>query len=105
MEWIKVFTDSAHARRIVVPGKPVTVMAGNRRMCMAVVNDRLLAIGDKCPHNGESLGKGRMNHLGEVICPWHGYRFSMITGRSAEACADAETFPVREDAEGVFVAV
>ena len=105
MEWIQIFPDSTRARQVLVPGKPMTITAGNRRLCVALINDRLVAISDKCPHNGESLGKGRLNHLGEVICPWHGYRFNMVTGRCSEPCADAETFPVREGADGVFVAV
>ncbi|HMJ69440.1 MAG TPA: hypothetical protein VK508_11110 [Cyclobacteriaceae bacterium] len=43
---------------------------------------------------------------GEVICPWHGYRFNLKTGReSAERSRDLTTYPVKEDEEGVFIGV
>ncbi|MFM7195908.1 MAG: Rieske (2Fe-2S) protein [Bacteroidota bacterium] len=105
MEWIKVFTDSAAARSQLTPGSAWTIVAGGRKLCIGIHQDRIFAIADRCPHNGESLGKGRINHIGEVICPWHGYRFSLSSGRCSESCADAETFPVREEADGVFVAL
>jgi 3-phenylpropionate/trans-cinnamate dioxygenase ferredoxin subunit len=61
---------------------------------------------DRCTHNGESLSKGQVNYLGEVVCPWHGHRFNLVTGReSSERSGDLQTFPVRVDEEGVFVAL
>jgi nitrite reductase/ring-hydroxylating ferredoxin subunit len=34
----------------------------------------------------------------------HGYRFNLKNGREAgERCRDVETFPVKENDEGVFV--
>ncbi|MFM8912883.1 MAG: Rieske (2Fe-2S) protein [Flammeovirgaceae bacterium] len=39
-----------------------------------------------------------------MVCPWHGYRFHLATGREgSERCRDAEIFPVKENDEGVFV--
>ena len=105
MEWIRIFPDNVSARRAMSPGKPMTVMAGTRKLCIGLHEGRLFAIADRCPHNGESLGKGKLNQLGEVICPWHGYRFSLVTGRCSESCPDAETFPLKEEPDGVFVAI
>lgn len=105
MGWIRLFPDAVTARELLRSGKPLTVDAGGRQLCIGIHQDRIFAIADRCPHNGESLGKGRINQFGEVICPWHGYRFSLATGRCSESCPDAETFPVREGPEGVFVAI
>jgi 3-phenylpropionate/trans-cinnamate dioxygenase ferredoxin subunit len=86
--------------------QPRLLLAGGKRICLVRTPERLLAVSDKCPHNGESLSKGRVNYLGEIICPWHGQRFNLVTGReSAEQSPDLETFPVRIDAEGVFLSV
>ena len=55
------------------------------------------AIGNRCPHNGASLCKGRVVGLVEatepgsyqfsrrgefVRCPWHGWEFDLRTGKS-----------------------
>ncbi|HZY79572.1 MAG TPA: Rieske 2Fe-2S domain-containing protein [Cyclobacteriaceae bacterium] len=106
MDWIKIFPDSVSARNVMVTGRPQLVIIGSTRICLVLVDDRLLAIEDKCSHNGESLSKGTVNYLGEVICPWHGYRFNLKTGReSAERSRDLATYPVKEDDEGVFIGV
>jgi 3-phenylpropionate/trans-cinnamate dioxygenase ferredoxin subunit len=106
MDWIKIFPDSASARNVVVNDRPQLVIIGQRRICLVLHNERLLAIEDKCSHNGESLSKGTINYLGEVICPWHGYRFNLKTGReSAERSRDLVTYPVKEDDEGVFIGI
>jgi nitrite reductase/ring-hydroxylating ferredoxin subunit len=45
-----------------------------------------------------------VNYLGDVICPWHGYRFNLKTGREAnEQAKDLITYPVKEEEEGVFI--
>lgn len=104
-EWHRVFDDAETARAALGSGKPLLVNAGGRRICLALYNGRIHAIIDRCPHNGESLSKGKVNAFGEVICPWHGYRYSLNGGICSSGGPDAEIFPVRESDEGVFVAV
>ena|ERR1700754_1527936 len=104
MDWIKVFPDSAAARNVLVNDRPQLVIIGSRRICLVLHGETLMAIEDKCSHNGESLSKGTINYLGEVVCPWHGYRFNLKTGReSEERSRDLTTYPVRESEEGVFI--
>lgn len=104
MDWIKVFADSAAARQVLMNNRPQLVIIGGTRICLVLHGENILAIEDRCSHNGESLSKGIVNYLGEVICPWHGYRFSLKTGReSAERSKDLVTYPVKESEEGVFI--
>jgi nitrite reductase/ring-hydroxylating ferredoxin subunit len=106
MDWIKIFQDSAAARKVLMNDRPQLVIIGDKRICLVLHNESLLAIEDRCSHNGESLSKGTVNYLGDVICPWHGYRFNLKTGReSDERSRDLVTYPVREDDEGVFIGV
>jgi nitrite reductase/ring-hydroxylating ferredoxin subunit len=40
------------------------------------------------------------------VCPWHGYQFDLATGREyQERCADLETFPVRDEEDGLYIAL
>jgi 3-phenylpropionate/trans-cinnamate dioxygenase ferredoxin subunit len=104
MEWFKIFPDSENARKVLVNDRPQLLLVDSRRICLVLRQGTILAIEDKCSHNGESLSKGKVNYLGEVVCPWHGYRFNLKTGReSDERSRDLVTYPIREDEEGVFL--
>lgn len=106
MDWIKIFPDSESARKVISTDRPQLVIIGTRRICLVLHNEKFLAIEDKCSHNGESLSKGTVNYLGEVVCPWHGYRFKLTTGReSDERSRDLVTYPIKENEEGVFIGV
>jgi 3-phenylpropionate/trans-cinnamate dioxygenase ferredoxin component len=60
------------------------------------VDGALYAIEDVCTHDGAELAGGPV--VGDqVICPRHGARFCLRTGRALTppAYADVQTFPVR----------
>jgi nitrite reductase/ring-hydroxylating ferredoxin subunit len=105
MEWIKIFSSPADARARIQPGQPQLVVIGSTRICLARVGDEFFAVGDKCSHNGESLSKGKVNFIEEIVCPWHGYRFSLKSGRCAESYPDIPTYPVKETEEGFFIGI
>jgi phenylpropionate dioxygenase-like ring-hydroxylating dioxygenase large terminal subunit len=49
----------------------------------AVVDGRTIRFGTTCPHLGGPLDDEPIT-AGCVTCPWHGYRFDLRTGRSAD---------------------
>lgn len=84
--------------------KPRLLLIGGKRICLLRTPEGVLAVADTCTHNGESLSKGSLNYLGEIVCPWHGHRFNMRTGReSEERSADLTVYPVKAGDDGVFV--
>ncbi len=104
MEWIKVFSSGEEARRRLTENAPRLLIINGKRLCLILRNDSFHVIQDSCTHNSESLSKGTVNHLGEIICPWHGHRFSLATGREcSERSSDLNIYPVKEDGDGVFV--
>jgi nitrite reductase/ring-hydroxylating ferredoxin subunit len=106
MEWIKIFSGDAEARQKISPGRPQLVVIGSTRICLVLSDDKFKAVQDACTHNGESLSKGTINYLGEIICPWHHYRFDLDTGRACDSSsADLKTFPVRSDESGFFIGI
>jgi 3-phenylpropionate/trans-cinnamate dioxygenase ferredoxin subunit len=60
------------------------------------VNGEFYAIEDVCTHDGEELTGGPVEG-DHVICPRHGARFCIRTGKALTppAYEDVETFPVR----------
>ncbi|MDJ0849123.1 MAG: Rieske (2Fe-2S) protein [Myxococcota bacterium] len=62
---------------------PTCVEQGGRRWRVLRVGDRLLAHAAVCPHRLGPLGAAAVED-GCVRCPWHGYRFDLASGRSAD---------------------
>ena len=105
LKWYKVLGLEEAAERIP-KGKLQLVKLGNQRICIAHTENGYSAVSDACPHLGASLCGGTTNFLDEIICPWHGYRFSMDSGRECQQRTDdleVHKIELRED--GLFLGV
>ncbi len=63
------------------------------------------AIEDACNHAGASLAEGERRGTC-VVCPMHGYRFDLVTGRLLEPrglCDDQRRFVARIESDEVVV--
>src|SRR2546428_9288253 len=62
------------------------------------------AISNSCNHKGGPLSQGRL-HGEFVMCPWHAWEYSVITGKGPEGYGEdaACVFAVEERNDGVFV--
>jgi 3-phenylpropionate/trans-cinnamate dioxygenase ferredoxin subunit len=80
-----------------VSGIPVVIfnLAGN-----------FYAIGDVCTHDNGPLGDGELVGY-EVVCPRHGARFDIRTGKATRlpAVKPAPTFPIRLNGEMIELGV
>ena len=106
MEWVKIFESAPEMERALTVNRPRLLLIRGKRICIVRLENAALAVEDTCSHNGESLSKGAVNYLGEIVCPWHGHRFDLITGReAAERSRDLITYPLRELPDGVFIGI
>jgi nitrite reductase/ring-hydroxylating ferredoxin subunit len=106
MQWFKIFSDEQEARRRILPGKPQLLIVDNHRICLVLFNEQFTAVQDGCTHNGESLSKGSVNYLGEIICPWHNYRFDLKTGKACDSSSgDLRAYPVKINESGFFIGI
>lgn len=104
MQWIKIFSNGAEAESKIQQGTTKLLIVNKERICLARIGKQFFAVEDKCSHNGESLSKGNINYLGEVVCPWHGYRFKLKTGReSEERSRDLITYPIKVEESGFYI--
>ena len=62
---------------------PLTVEADGQSYRVVELDGTLLAHGTVCPHWGGPLAEAAVAD-GCLTCPWHGYRFDVRTGRSAD---------------------
>jgi nitrite reductase/ring-hydroxylating ferredoxin subunit len=66
---------------------------GDVTVGLLLYEGRPVAILNECPHMGGPLAQGRVNLArGEIICPWHFFRFSLATGESITNPALAASF-------------
>lgn len=106
MEWVRIFPSSYAAREKLVENKPQLLIVHGKRICLVLRNTKFYAVEDTCSHSGESLSKGTINYLGEIVCPWHAYRFSLQSGReSGERSRDLINYVIREDETGFYIGV
>ena len=106
MDWVKVFSDVDEARRRIGEKKPQLVIIGQFRICLIRFDDNFAAIQDACTHNGESLSKGHVNYLGEIICPWHNYCFDVKGGKEInDRSSPLRTYPIKIDQTGFFIGI
>jgi nitrite reductase/ring-hydroxylating ferredoxin subunit len=81
----------------IPPGQRLLVNVKGRDIGIFNVGGEYFAVGNRCPHEGASLCKGRIVGLvessepgsyqfsrrGELLrCPWHGWEFDLRTGKS-----------------------
>jgi len=88
---------------IPLTGKPFIkkVKAGGKTLCLVSVDDKVYALGAKCPHAGGDLTQGWCKE-GKLICPLHRYSFNLETGKGSEGQNDyIESYPV-EIKDGVI---
>ena len=101
----KIFSSLAEAERKIPVGSSVLLNFGGYKVCLARTEKGFRAFADKCPHRFASLQAGRINREDEVVCPLHGYRFCLRTGRETggKSCPDLALFPIKTDETGFYV--
>ena len=106
MEWLKIFDSEEAANEAVPLTKAKQLQLTGQKICLAHTQSGFYAVADACPHLGESLSKGTTNYLNEVVCPWHSYRYHLISGAECKnRTRDARTFPVENRADGINIGV
>jgi nitrite reductase/ring-hydroxylating ferredoxin subunit len=77
--------------------EPLMLDFGHRQVCVIKLNDGFHAVANNCPHAGAQLHIGACNKKGLLICPAHGYKFDVRTGRSADGNGyTLKTFRIKE---------
>ena len=63
---------------------PLLVEIADRTYRIVELEGAIVVHSATCPHMGASLGSTCVEPDGCVTCPWHGYRFDLATGTSAD---------------------
>lgn len=99
------FIKLAALAEMPADGEAKEFSVGNRVLCVANVNGILSAMDNACLHVGGPLGQGVVEK-GKVVCPWHGWQYSVETGALAHSpglCV--AVYPLRVEQEEVWVGI
>jgi nitrite reductase/ring-hydroxylating ferredoxin subunit len=78
--WQKI--SSGMTEFIFAPNNIAIIEINSKKLCIARHNDQLFAFAFQCPHAGGLFAEGFIDALGNVVCPLHGYKYSMKNGRN-----------------------
>ena len=75
-----------------------------KQVCLAKVNDTVLACAAKCPHASGILADGFIDPLGNIVCPLHRYKYDLKNGRNVSGEGYfLKTYPVEIREDGIYV--
>jgi 3-phenylpropionate/trans-cinnamate dioxygenase ferredoxin subunit len=99
MQWIDAGATSSWR-----DGETRSVVAGRRMIAVVYSNGQFFAIEDVCTHDGAELSGGGIEGT-EIICPRHGARFCLRTGRALTppAYEPVQVFETKVEADRLWV--
>jgi 3-phenylpropionate/trans-cinnamate dioxygenase ferredoxin component len=89
-----------------VEGKGTLEEVEGNRIALFNLDGEVFAIDDTCPHDSGPLSEGTVQG-DQVVCPWHGSRFSIVSGeaQALPAMEDVASYKVRVTDDDVEVEV
>jgi nitrite reductase (NADH) small subunit len=76
---------------------------GSRAIAVFRARDgAVYALDNTCPHNGGPLAEGLVG-MEKVICPLHGYKFSLTGGQGLDNDLRVETYQVELRDESIYL--
>lgn len=80
------------------------VIVGGNSICIIQSANGLIACYSKCPHAGGDLSIAYLDNKENIICPVHGYRFNIKSGRDTNGEGYfLKIYKVIENKDGIFV--
>lgn len=99
LEWHRVLATDE-----LPEGRVTTVSAGLKSIALVHHDGKFSALDNHCPHQGGPLGEGSIEN-GKLRCPWHGYDYCPLTGKSPGYDDEATAYPLEIRDGEIFVAV
>ncbi len=81
-----------------------TIQIEAKSICLVRTGKGLKACSAKCPHAGGDLSEGFLDKKENIVCPVHGYRFSINNGRDTNGEGYfLKIYTIEETEEGIFI--
>jgi len=79
---------------------------GDRKICIGKFKEELFAFAYRCPHAGSPLADGFIDAMGNIVCPFHFYRYDIKNGRNTSGEGYyLKHWPVEKREDAIYVGV
>lgn len=104
MKKLKIFDSPQIAEQVIPVNSLKKVRTKSFTLCLAHTPAGFFATDDGCPHLHAPLSEGRLNNYNELICPLHGYRFSLKTGQDCQnRTRNVNIYKVELHKDGLYI--
>jgi 3-phenylpropionate/trans-cinnamate dioxygenase ferredoxin subunit len=80
------------------------VEAGGKKVTIARHENNVFACAYQCPHASGILSEGFIDRNGNLICPVHRYKFSLLNGRNVTGEGYfLNTYDILNNEDGIYV--
>ncbi len=102
----KLFETVKDMKTALQNNEPRLVLTGKKNVCVVRKGKELIAFHNECPHMGQGLSDGNINHFNEIVCPLHAYKFNLTTGQEEnKRCSDLKFVKVDIRSDGVYLSL
>jgi nitrite reductase/ring-hydroxylating ferredoxin subunit len=74
------FWETGISAETITPDTMTPITINRIKIVVTQIDDEIIAFARTCPHAAADLSQGDL-HRGRVICPDHGWKFDIRTGR------------------------
>ena len=101
-EWIKIAGDINDIS--FGDNNIATIKIAKKSICLVKADRDLKACSATCPHAGGDISEGFLDKKENIVCPLHGYRFSLYNGRDTNNEGYfLKIYKIKETEEGIFI--
>lgn len=106
-ENIKWFKLADHKDELLwQPNNLAITEVGGKKITLAKSGNQIFACAHRCPHASAIIADGFIDAKGNIVCPLHRYKFSLLNGRNVSGEGYfLKVFTVEERDNGMFVAL
>src|SRR6516164_11762459 len=103
-EWHKIAESE---KEISWPENGIAVVElHGKKLCLTKWKEGWYSFAYSCPHAGGLLALGDIDAGGNIICPVHGYRFSIQNGRNCSGEGFyLRHWPAEKRADGIYLGI
>ena len=106
MEKHIVFESKEEAEKAIPMNEMRKIRVNEKVIGMAHTSRGFKAFQRNCPHAGADLSEGKINHLGEIICPLHGFGFDTLDGQEmGRRCRPMKFYDTVWEEDKLFVSL
>lgn len=103
-DWHKI---AEHESEITLQENGIAVVeARNKKICVTKFQDQWFGFPYTCPHAGGILAYGSVDNTGNIVCPLHRYKFSLMNGRNVSGEGFyMKRYPIEVRDEAIYVGI